>query len=106
MSSDGEAQWWVYLLACRDGSLYAGATPTPGQRFWKHANGRGAKYTRSRGVDAIAFAALVGTKGEALSAEAKIKRWTAAQKRALVAEFGTQSLTFLPASSETGVDSD
>src|SRR5574340_195863 len=42
------AGWWVYLLRCRDGSLYAGATNDLAGRVARHAAGKGARYTRSR----------------------------------------------------------
>ena len=40
--------WCVYLLRCRDGSLYAGATNDVAGRLARHAAGKGARYTRSR----------------------------------------------------------
>jgi len=40
--------WIVYMLRCRDGSLYTGATNDLGRRLELHRNGRGAAYTRGR----------------------------------------------------------
>ncbi len=42
------ALWTVYLLRCRDGSLYAGITNALDARLAAHNAGRGAKYTRAR----------------------------------------------------------
>ena len=42
--SDG---WHLYLLRCRDGSLYAGIATDVERRFREHAAGKGAKYTRA-----------------------------------------------------------
>ena len=39
--------WWVYMLRCRDGSLYTGVTTDVERRFAQHRVGTGAKYTRS-----------------------------------------------------------
>ena len=39
--------WQVYLLRCRDGTLYAGATNDLAARVERHAAGRGARYTLS-----------------------------------------------------------
>ncbi|MBA3709345.1 MAG: GIY-YIG nuclease family protein, partial [Planctomycetes bacterium] len=39
---------FVYLLRCRDGSLYCGWSTDPRERARAHNSGRGAAYTRSR----------------------------------------------------------
>ena len=41
-------EWCVYMLRCRDGSLYTGATNDLDSRLQVHRTGRGAAYTRSR----------------------------------------------------------
>ncbi len=41
--------WWVYVLECRDGTLYTGCTDDIPRRLEAHNAGRGAKYTRGRG---------------------------------------------------------
>ena len=38
--------WFVYILLCRDGTLYTGATTDLNHRLARHNAGRGAKYTR------------------------------------------------------------
>ncbi len=75
------------MVRCHDGSLYTGATIDVPARVHKHATGRGAKYTKTRTVTALAFYAWMPSKRAALSAEARLKRWPTAQKRALVAAF-------------------
>src|ERR687893_500194 len=40
--------WIVYLVRCRDGSLYTGITTDPERRLREHNRGVGAAYTRSR----------------------------------------------------------
>ena len=39
---------WVYVLKCRDGSLYTGWTNDLEKRLRTHQAGKGGKYTRSR----------------------------------------------------------
>ena len=39
---------FVYILSCRDGSLYTGWTDNLDRRLQSHLEGRAAKYTRSR----------------------------------------------------------
>ncbi|MCC7110643.1 MAG: GIY-YIG nuclease family protein [Deltaproteobacteria bacterium] len=40
--------WWVYALACADGSLYLGITNDLERRQAAHQAGRGGAYTRAR----------------------------------------------------------
>ena len=40
---------FVYMLRCKDGSLYTGWTNDLKHRLAMHNSGRGAKYTRGRG---------------------------------------------------------
>jgi putative endonuclease len=42
-----ENLWYLYLIECRDGSLYAGITNNLSARYQAHLEGRGARYTRS-----------------------------------------------------------
>jgi len=49
MSSTSEQKWSVYLVECKDGSLYCGITTDINRRITEHNESpRGAKYTRSR----------------------------------------------------------
>lgn len=43
-----ENTWKLYMLRCRDGSLYTGITTDVEKRVAAHNSGKGAKYTRSR----------------------------------------------------------
>jgi putative endonuclease len=45
--SDDCVVWYLYLLECRNGALYAGITTDLEARYAKHASGKGAKYTRA-----------------------------------------------------------
>jgi putative endonuclease len=78
-------RWWqVYLLRCRDGSLYAGATNDLAARVAVHGAGRGARYTRSRLPVELVFAVRVRDRSAALRREAALKRMSRAEKLALV----------------------
>lgn len=76
---------WVYLLACRDGSLYCGWTTDLDRRLAAHSAGRGARYTRGRLPVRLAFAAPMPDRSAALREEARIKRLPRAAKLALLA---------------------
>jgi putative endonuclease len=76
--------WHVYLLRCRDGTLYAGATNDLTARLGRHAAGRGARYTRSRLPVVLVFLVRVRDRSAALRREAAVKNLTRAEKLALV----------------------
>lgn len=75
--------WLVYVLRCRDGSLYTGITNDLARRLAAHAAGRASKYTRSRLPVRIAYQEPQATKSLALKREAAIKRMSRRTKLAL-----------------------
>ena len=76
--------WTVYMLRCRDGSLYTGCTADMERRLAAHQSGRGAKYTRSRLPVELIYWEAAADKSAALRREIAIKCLTRAQKLALV----------------------
>lgn len=82
--------WCVYLLRCRDGSLYAGATNDVAGRLARHAAGKGARYTRSRLPVELVYRERAADRGAALRREAALKRLRRAEKLALVARAGAR----------------
>ena len=77
--SDG---WHLYLLRCRDGSLYAGIATDVERRFRQHAAGKGAKYTRSHPPDCVLGSRRYPDRGSALRAEYALKQQPKATKLA------------------------
>ena len=73
----------VYLLRCRDGSLYTGITNDLPRRLTAHEVGTGSAYTRSRRPLALAYREEQPDRGTALKREAAIRRLTRAEKLAL-----------------------
>jgi putative endonuclease len=66
--------FYVYIIECSDLSLYTGFTTDLYARFEKHKNGKGAKYTRNKGVNGLKLALeFTGTKSNALKIEYFIK---------------------------------
>ena len=82
--SDGR-RWWVYLLRCRDGTLYTGSTTDLARRLAQHNAGTASKYTRSRRPVAMVYRESAGSHGDALRREIAIKKLSRAAKDALVA---------------------
>jgi putative endonuclease len=75
---------YVYLLRCRDDSLYCGWTSDIDRRLAAHQSGRGSRYTASRLPVELALVQPMADRSAARREEARIKRLTRAQKLALV----------------------
>lgn len=65
--------WFIYIIRCRNNSLYTGITTDVERRFLEHESGKGAKYLRGKGPLKLVFYKEVGTKSEALKLEFSIK---------------------------------
>lgn len=76
--------WSVYLLLCKDKSIYTGITNDLENRFLAHKNGRGASYTRSHSPLKILYSEKFRTKSAALKREAKIKKLKRIEKLELI----------------------
>ncbi|MBC3889618.1 GIY-YIG nuclease family protein [Acetobacterium paludosum] len=75
---------YVYIVECKDGTLYTGWTKNIEARVKVHNSGNGAKYTRSRLPVNLVFWEELETKSEALIREAAIKKMTRKQKLILI----------------------
>lgn len=76
--------YFVYILKCKDGSLYTGITTDPKRRLKEHKEGKGGRYTRSREVLKIIYKEKFKTRGKALKREAEIKKMPRILKLKLV----------------------
>lgn len=77
-------RWCVYVLRCRDGSLYTGATNDLDRRLARHAAGLGARYTRSRLPVRLVHVERASDRSAALRREAAVKKLPRTAKLALV----------------------
>jgi len=75
---------FVYMLECRDGSLYTGWTVDLAARVAAHNDGTGARYTRSRRPVRVVYWEEVPDRAAALRREAALRRLPRATKLALV----------------------
>jgi putative endonuclease len=80
----GGIQWCVYMLRCRDDSLYVGMTNDLWARVDAHDTGRGAKYTRGRGPVEVVWLVPCDSRSDALRVEASVKKLSRARRLALV----------------------
>ena len=77
---------YIYILRCRDGSLYTGWTNNLEKRLNCHNAGKGAKYTKARLPVELAYFETFQTKKEAMQREWEIKKMTRKEKIALIEE--------------------
>lgn len=75
--------WHVYLIECRDGSLYTGIAIDVALRYRKHVAGKGARYTRSHPPLQLLGQCAYPDRSQASRAEYRIKQLAPADKRAL-----------------------
>jgi putative endonuclease len=90
--------WIVYLLRCRDGSLYCGITNDIDRRLKAHGRG-GVKYTRGRLPVEVVYVEPAADKGAALRAEAAWKRLPRARKLSAIAGAAVRPATCLSGAS-------
>ena len=76
--------WYLYILRCRDNTLYTGITVDVEKRFAAHSAGRGAKYTRGRGPLELVYREECGTHSQALKREWEVKTLPRAEKELLI----------------------
>jgi putative endonuclease len=76
--------WYVYILKCRDGSLYTGIATDVERRIADHLASKGAKYLRGRAPLKLVFKKQVGERGRALKVEHQVKRLPRHKKEALI----------------------
>ncbi len=78
-----DKKWKLYILQCKDGSLYTGITDNLQRRIQAHQSGKGAKYTRGRGPLTLCYVEECESHSDALHRELAVKRLTRVGKLAL-----------------------
>ena len=74
-------KWFVYILRCKDNTLYTGITKNLTARIKAHTAGKGAKYTRGRAPFKLECCVEVPDKSTALKLESKIKKLSKSDKQ-------------------------
>ena len=78
------ADWFVYVLRCKDDTLYTGITDNLEKRIKLHNLGLGAKYTRGRGPVMLCYSETQPDKSAALRREYEIKQLSRNEKLKLI----------------------
>lgn len=78
--------YYVYILKCKDSTLYTGYSDDVYKRLKTHNDGKGAKYTKARRPCKLVYFEEYDTKSEALSREHAIKKLSRADKLKLISK--------------------
>ena len=75
---------FVYIIRCKDGTLYTGWTTDVASRVKAHNEGAGAKYTKGRGPVTLLYSEAFESKSDALRREMAIKKLSREDKFKLI----------------------
>ena len=81
--------WYLYLIRCRDSTLYTGISTDVDRRFAQHqGSGKaGSRYLKGRRPLSLAFQEKLGSQSLALKVESRVKKMSKARKEKLI-KFG------------------
>lgn len=79
-----KAPWFLYLIRCRDGSLYTGISTNVERRFDAHSRNRGARRLRGRGPLELVYFRKLGDRTSALQMEHRVKRLSKCDKEKII----------------------
>jgi len=75
--------WYVYILRCKDKTLYVGITTNVTERVKCHNKGKASRYTRMRLPVKLIYQEPHPSKSSARKREIQLKNWSRAKKEAL-----------------------
>jgi len=86
MGTTTQNNWLIYILECRDGSLYCGITNNLEKRLKQHKGEikGGAKYTRSHWPCKLVYKEKSASRSKAAQREVVIKNMSRDEKQALI----------------------
>lgn len=76
-------QWCVYIVRCKDDTLYTGVSNDIEHRLQLHNSGRGAKYTKFRTPVTLVYKELSPDRSTAQKREYVLKQLSREEKNAL-----------------------
>lgn len=89
-----EQKYFIYILRCKNSSLYTGITIDFKKRLKEHEKGTGAKYTKNKGPFVLEALFLVNGRSDASKIEAYIKKLPKSKKEKLLINNQTLLETF------------
>lgn len=88
VSQSASMSWFLYMIECKDGSIYTGITVNVTERYNAHANGKGARYTRAHPPRRLLLSIEYADRSSASKAEYEMKSLTADEKRTFCMQQG------------------
>jgi putative endonuclease len=76
--------YFVYIIKCKDKSLYTGITTDVERRLKEHKSGMGGHYTSAKGVVKVVYTEEHQNRSTASKRESEIKRWKREKKLELI----------------------
>jgi putative endonuclease len=76
--------YFVYIIRCKDKSLYTGITTDLKRRFTEHKAGKGGHYTSAKGVVKVVYSEKHPNRSKASKREAEIKKLKRKEKLELI----------------------
>ena len=83
-TSSANEPWHLYILRCKDGSLYTGIAKNLIERIKKHNSGKGSAYTRAHRPVKLVYSEILKNRAEALVCEMRIKSLSRLKKEELL----------------------
>jgi putative endonuclease len=74
----------VYILKCKDGSLYTGITTDLARRLSEHKSGTASHYTSAKGAVKMVYSEKKRNRSSASKRESEIKKWSRETKLRLI----------------------
>lgn len=84
--------WYLYMIECKDGSIYTGIAVDVAARYAAHCSGKGARYTRSHPPLRLLGWEAHPDRSAASKAECRVKRLSSTQKRVYASSFIADAL--------------
>lgn len=76
--------WFIYIIRCKNNSLYTGITTDVERRFNEHCNGEGAKFLRGKGPLKLEFHTKIGNRSDASKIEYFVKKLSKQEKENII----------------------
>lgn len=75
---------YVYILECANGQYYVGSTNDLDRRMQEHANGRGARFTKSHLPVKLVYQEEFDSTTAAFERERQLHKWSREKKKLLI----------------------
>lgn len=82
----------LYILRCKNNSLYTGITNNLEHRLKMHSEGKGSKYVRANMPFTLVYTEEYFTKSDALKREIFIKKLSKSEKERLISNFSNVNI--------------